>query len=183
MSYSICIGDMKADQFVLAQNGKFKLNDFNKGHLMYWNTTTITNNENENENEYKKDSKSSQSQLQSQSTCTYSYKISNPNKFASPEEYNNGERNEKIDVYSMGNVLYSLLTNEVIFYGIDSDHAKHLLRQGKKPKLSREIRHTDDYVDSALVEALKMCFVYDWRDRPTAAEVRDYLIDTLDNME
>ena len=39
---TLFIGDIKPDQFILAEDGKFKLNDFNKGHLMYWNTTSNT---------------------------------------------------------------------------------------------------------------------------------------------
>jgi serine/threonine protein kinase len=148
---------MKADQFVLGEDGRLKLNDFNKGHLMYWNTTSNA------------------------STCSYSYVRRNPNSFASPEEYFNGERNEMTDVYSMGNVLYLLLTGKDPYNDFDGGREDiiGLVKKGKKPKLGRDILESDDYVDKVLVKAVAMCFVHDWHERYSSTEIRDFLVESL----
>ena len=45
------------------------------------------------------------------SPCGF-YVGANPGKFRSPEEYSYKEEDEMIDVYSMGNIFYAILTGE-----------------------------------------------------------------------
>jgi hypothetical protein len=148
-------GDIKPDQFILAEDGKFKLNDFNKGHLMYWNTTSNTE------------------------TCPYSFKRGRPHSFVSPEEYLNADRNEMSDTYAVGNVIYTLLTDETPFEDYEQEEAQEFVERGRKPELSDDVLRSDDPVDQALIEAMRMCFVYDWKDRYSSIEIRDYLVGEL----
>ena len=130
------------DQFVKCEDGRFKLNDFNKGHFMYWNTTSNAE------------------------TCPYSYVIgSNPNKFSAPEEYLSVDRNEKIDVWSFGNVLYNILTDEDPFDDVESDETIALVRKKKIATFDKELLRSEDPVDKALIEAVRMCYIQDWRQR------------------
>ncbi len=148
------------DQFVQAEDGTFKLNDFNKGHLMYWNTTSNTE------------------------TCPYQYqKGNNPNIFASPEEYRHAYRTEKLDVYSMGNVLYFLLAGEDPFDELEKEEAVALLRKGKRPKIDAELRESEDPVDQALVRAVRMCYVRDWKERHTAMDILNFLLEAKKEMK
>ncbi len=157
--YCVCIADLKADQFVKADDGIYKLNDFNRGRLMHWNTTSNSE------------------------TCPYSMRIGmDPNKYASPEEYLNQERNELLDTYSMGNVLFSVLTSENIFARVDQKRAVELVKEGKKPKLGKELRRSNHPVDRAFIEAMSMCFVYDRRERFNSTEIRDFLVDAYEKI-
>jgi len=152
--------DLKVDQFVQDEDGLFKLNDFNKGHLMYWNSTSNAD------------------------TCPYTYrKGPNPNKYAAPEEYRGDYRNEKLDVYSMGNVLYFILIGDNPFGELEDEEAVALLRRGKKPKIDVELRESEDVVDRALVRAVEMCYVHDWKERRTAMDILNILLEAKEKMK
>ena len=127
---------------------------------MYWNTTSNTE------------------------TCPFHYKIGKqPNKFNAPEEYSNLDRTEMVDTFSMGNVLYQLLTNKTPFSDVDKEDAIDLLKEGRKPRLSKELLNSDHPVDIAIIEALRMSFVHDWEDRYNSTEIRDYLSGEFEKLQ
>ena len=127
---------------------------------MYWNTTSNTE------------------------TCPYAYrKGPSPNKFASPEEYRNAHRTEKLDVYSMGNVLYFLLTGDDPFDDLEKEEAVALLRRGKKAKIRAELRTSKDPIDRTLIGAVEMCFVREWKDRHTSTDVLNFLLEAKENIQ
>lgn len=64
-----------------------------------------------------------------------------------------------------------------------SDTIKKLVIKGVKPKLSEDVlAKKDDPSVNALIEAMKMCHVHDYRKRPRAEEVRDVLVHRLNQI-
>ncbi len=153
--------DIYTTQFVRV-NGKFKLNDFNRCHFMYWNITSNTE------------------------TCPYIYLDYNAGTFRSPEEYRYSLQSEQIDTYSFGNILYVLLTETDPFEKIEEEKgatfAKDLVKRGITPQLGDEFDQSSDPSVKALVHAMKMCQIYDWKSRPLTSTIRDYLKDAITNI-
>lgn len=98
-----------------------------------------------------------------------------PKKWRSPEEYNYESETEKVDVFSMGNVLFFLLTGRTPWGEIDSKEAAEKVKLGKRPKIDKEIRYSEDPYHVAMVKAIGMCFEYDQKKRTGARAVADVL--------
>eukprot|EP00814_Leptocylindrus_danicus_P003558 CAMPEP_0116027462 /NCGR_PEP_ID=MMETSP0321-20121206/14663_1 /TAXON_ID=163516 /ORGANISM="Leptocylindrus danicus var. danicus, Strain B650" /LENGTH=507 /DNA_ID=CAMNT_0003500861 /DNA_START=231 /DNA_END=1754 /DNA_ORIENTATION=+ len=152
--------DITPTQFILI-GGKYKLNDFNRSRFIRWN---------KNEN----------------APC--SYRVGrNPGKFRSPEEYSKPHvQTEKVDVYSMGNIYYTLLTRMWPFdyEQYDEEKAQSAVKKGKRPHVPSVIMDRANVtVDPALfvvVQAMRACYEQDVVNRPSAVDVRDYLKGQLD---
>jgi len=86
---------------------------------------------------------------------------------------------EKIDTFSLGNVLYAIATERGPFDDLEMDEAIKLVIAGELPPLDQAFIDSDHPADKALVVAMNMCFEYDWRERPSSAEVRDFLREEL----
>jgi serine/threonine protein kinase len=104
----------------------------------------------------------------------------NPNLFVSqwrsPEEYNYADQTEKGDVWSMGNVLFFLLTGEVPNETMDySDAIKYVARGGKPKVTDKTIANTSDPYTLALMAATKACHVADPKHRPGAKEIAEMM--------
>lgn len=84
-----------------------------------------------------------------------------------------------IDVYSMGNVFYFLLMEEEPFESSQKNHdnedIKRMIENGEKPKLSKQISESNNESVQALIKAMNMCHVFDYKGRPAATAVRDFL--------
>lgn len=93
----------------------------------------------------------------------------------SPEEYKYELQDEKVDLYSLGNVIYLLLTGERAFHDIDEKSAIKEIVKGTQPSVNEKILTSDIPEDQALLHAMKMCFVYNPKERPSAREVSKYL--------
>lgn len=145
---SIVHNDITPYQFVLI-NGFFKLNDFNRSRFM---------------RKYKKDGK----------PCGFVIG-KNAGRDRSPEEYRYDEQTEKVDVYDMGNVFYSLLTGLVPFDEFDSEDVPDKVMAGERPPVPDEILDSDDPMDKVLVEAMEMCHIHDPTDRPSARDIEIHL--------
>merc|ERR1712129_94215 len=104
---SIAHTDITPSQFIFI-NGRWKLNDFNRCRFMRVN---------------KKDN----------SPCGF-YVGANPGKFRAPEEYEFEEENEMIDVYSMGNIFYAILSGEMPFDNEKDSKAQKRVMNKDRPK-------------------------------------------------
>mmetsp|Transcript_55943 Transcript_55943/g.83372 ORF Transcript_55943/g.83372 Transcript_55943/m.83372 type:complete len:491 (+) Transcript_55943:95-1567(+) len=144
--------DITTSQFILI-DGFYKLNDFNRARFM---------------RKWRKDGK----------PCGYTVG-NNPGKFRAPEEYAYEIQDEKIDIYSMGNVFYVLLTDAWAFERIQEKEAQEKIMDGVRPFISKAFRESEDPSVKALIEAMHMCWEQEPEDRATAIEVRDYLISVL----
>ena len=153
---SIAHTDVTPSQFIYI-DGKWKLNDFNRCRFM---------------REYKKDKE----------VCGFEVG-SNPGKFRSPEEYAYEVETEKIDVYSMGNVFYAIVSGTMPFEGEKQEKAKKNVMQGKRPKIPSEIKESDDIAIQAILTAPEACWKQDPKDRPPATEIRDELKSVMDRIK
>mmetsp|Transcript_9446 Transcript_9446/g.14041 ORF Transcript_9446/g.14041 Transcript_9446/m.14041 type:complete len:539 (-) Transcript_9446:11-1627(-) len=205
---SLIHGDLKPCNLMLTSEGKLKLNDFNKGRPLYWNTNT-------------------------KSACAYVW----PNNcgeegavtyFRSPEECAHKAVTEKADTYSLGSLFYFLLTGEKSYRLEPTDTMNHrnatqayqslnqteiaeYIVQGKLPHLPEHIgfdpqqfeeskdvnilkrntrirrrkynqatlEHDDAKVIEAIVHAMHHAFTYNAQERPSARWIADYLEDEL----
>jgi len=148
-SAAIAHTDISTDQFLWV-NGMFQLNDFNRARFIRWNSVK-------------------------QEPCKFVIS-KNPGKNRSPEEYIKGTPlNEKIDVYSLGNILYSILMGEKVFKDIDKKNVYQMVSDGVVPIIPSERLNAFHPMETAVVEAMKMCHVYDSALRSTAKDVETYL--------
>lgn len=147
--------DISTGQFLL-MNGKWKLNDFNRCRFIRWNE-------------------------QQQKPCTYRVG-NNPGKFRSPEEYEYAAQTEKVDVYSMGNIFYSLLT-ELWPYDDEKDKiVKSKIIAGKRPELPPQLEELSDPAVMILRKAMEICWTHNPDERASSLEVRDFLNKEKNNL-
>jgi len=154
---SIAHTDIWHSQIVKTQRGVWALSDFNRAVFLYWNSTNNATN------------------------CPYFYQHTNGYPFRSPEEYSYEAQTEAIDVYSTGNILFSLLMDkwpyEELYKEKNTDAVSKLIVMGNRDSLSTELLESTDPIDVAIRTAMRMCWVHDWRKRPSAKELADFLLD------
>jgi len=106
-------------------------------------------------------------------------------KYRAPEEYKVEALSEKVDVFSLGNIIYSIITGSFPFEGtfegreFSSKEGRKRVKNGEKPPLKKEYRESDNPIDRVFLKAMELCFVYRWQDRAQAYEVRDLLLNGL----
>jgi Protein kinase domain. len=103
--------------------------------------------------------------------------------FRSPEEFKEDWQTEKIDVFSLGNIIYAIITGSLPFEEMDVKDAQEMVKNGILPKLKGSFIHSDHPIDNVLVKAMDMCFEYDWRKRARAHQVRDLLMNEMENVK
>lgn len=153
---SMVHADVFLNQFVWSEN-RYKLNDFNRGHLMWWN-------------------------MERNETCPYLWLGGNAGNFRSPEEFKEEWQTEKIDVFSLGNIIYTIITGNLPFeeQEMDLNDAQEMVKNGILPILKDNFIRSDHPIDRVLVKAMEMCFEYDWRQRARAYQVRNLLMNEMD---
>ena len=104
--------DITPSQFLVFEDGSIKLNDFNRCRF-------LKRNENNGQ------------------VCPY--KIThNPGKFRSPEEYNYLDQTEMVDIYSMGNIFYSIITEKWPFDELNNaEEAQEKIKKWNKTENTR----------------------------------------------
>lgn len=146
--------DVAAKQYVLVDGTTgYKLNDFNRSRLIGRDETTGA-------------------------SCKYRVG-KNPGKYRSPEEYRYEPQDEKVDVYSVGNVLYGLLTGLFPFADVKTKRAQKEVANGGRPPIPDAVLSSNDPVDKLLHRAVEACFVHDPVARPSARAVADLLEEGL----
>lgn len=96
-------------------------------------------------------------------------------KCRSPEEYAEKQLSEKIDIFSLGSIFFSLLTGLIPFDEVtDEDEMMEKFEKGElpfvDPRYSSRSRE-----EEVLVEAINRCWRYDPAERPSAQELVDQL--------
>ena len=98
----------------------------------------------------------------------------------SPEEYNYEEETEKVDVYSLGNVLYFMLTRQEPWNEIHSSREVYgLVKKGQRPEIPQEILQSNHPFDRYMIQALDMCYTHKKGERPSALEVANKLLEGI----
>jgi serine/threonine protein kinase len=92
---------------------------------------------------------------------------------------------EKVDVYSLGNIFFTLLTLEEIFHGISSKKVKKRVKKGERPIPvdSHGVWNSTDPIDQALKSAMEMCLIYNVTERATARQVETFLKRKLEEID
>ena len=153
---SIAHTDITPSQFIYI-DGRWKVNDFNRCRFM---------------REYKED----------KSVCGFEVG-SNPGKFRAAEEYAYEIETEKIDVYSMGNVFYAILSGLMPFEGMKQKKASQYVMEGKRPEIPDEVKESDDIAIQAILAATKACWTLDPKERPPAKKIRDELKSVMERIK
>ncbi|CAB9503163.1 Probable serine/threonine-protein kinase [Seminavis robusta] len=149
--------DIATRQFVRVDDDKnsniptFRLTDFNRGRHLLRNNQT-------------------------RSTCGFLFRNSDPEITRSPEEMQLiVPQTEKIDVYSLGNVLYHVLTgHDIVMNGTEASMRRQILK-GWRPPIEAEWRESTDTLIQALITAIRMCWTQRPKQRATARQVQDFL--------
>jgi len=103
--------------------------------------------------------------------------------FRAPEEYKVELLSEKVDVFSLGNVIYCIIVGVCPFKDMKQNEYRRLIKDGILPPVKKEYRESDNSIDRALVKAMDMSLIYRWQDRAKAYEVSNVLFQEFKNMK
>jgi serine/threonine protein kinase len=142
--------DIALDQWLTAADGRIILNDYNNAIYLSWN---------EEKQEY----------------CKYWRSFSGT--FKAPEEYDGAYMDESVDIWPMGNILYTLLTGLMPYYfETDWDIIQELTKQGP-PHLDPRYR-TRSFIEGRMVDIMNQCHRLRPEDRVDIFEVVRHLRET-----
>ena len=132
--------DLTLEQYLVAEDGTVKLNDLNRGEVMLFN---------EEDQEY----------------CRYRNGAGN-GYWRSPEEYKDEPLNEKIDIFSLGNNFYALLTGLPPFAKLDDDidAVKNHIMDGDTSFIDPRFRDRS-FGERVLSELIPLCWKYNPDER------------------
>lgn len=140
--------DISPGQF-LKINGTYKLGDFNRCRFLGWDAKHMK-------------------------TCGFHIPV-NPGSFRAPEEYAFELETEKVDIYSMGNIFYIMLTEKWPFEDLKDEEAIKLVKKGERPPIDESILNHRNPAVKILRDALKLCWKQDPNERATAKEIQTHL--------
>lgn len=104
-------------------------------------------------------------------------------KWRSPEEYFERNHDEKIDVYSLGNNFFGLLTGLEPFWEEESwDRMKVRVMQGDKAPIDPRYRERS-VADAKLAEVIDWCHEFDPQKRPSIFDVVQFLRDAMKELD
>ena len=157
---SIVHYDVNPRNIIITPSGRPKLNDFNVAEFLTWDSVKNT-------------------------TCGFAGRFQEP-WWRSPEEQRQTLLDEKVDVYSLGNTLFVLLT------GTEPRGKKNKkkrlkkvsqeLAKGVKPAFPARYKVSDDPVVVAIRNAIMLCWDPDPGERPSAAEIANKLYTALGDL-
>jgi mitogen-activated protein kinase kinase kinase 7 len=153
--------DIQAKQFLVSPTtGRVKVNDFNRCRFMGQRIGDKPS-----------------------SPCPFRIP-SAPGKMRAPEEYKYDPLTEKLDIYSVANILYSLLTKQRPWEDLSQAETKQFIKKGKIPKIwvADDIIMPDP-LKEALVHINERAYQLDPRKRISAAEMAEELGKVLEQLE
>ena len=217
--------DIKIDQFILSKDGYYKLSDFNRVRFLMWNstakptiqeqTTTTTSTSTGTSISISSTGISTNTKLQlwnhTSGTGQCGFDVGkNGGEYRSPEEYAYKKETEKVDVYSLGNVLYFLLTQgKEVWDGVNNNDVYKFVMNGQRPPIPKDIllkarnapktisnlnnsnsidiNHKDN-IDNGIFEkymvlALTKSWIHNPRERASALEVATIIQRGIDILE
>ncbi len=173
----------------LFHDGIFKLNDFNHARPIYVHTdsnatTTDTNNSGGSGDE-KRGSSCTTSKF---SSGVYGRSLEEMQKKVGYEGFT-PVTPTSVDVWMMGNLLYTILTNLTVWNDSIRHSESYKLKMAKRIVAQKEglttqlipqhILNSTDPSYHAMKKGLEMSWTYNWKDRPSAQMIADYLTDEL----
>ena len=144
--------DITAKQFLVDDQGHIKLNDFNRCRFMGHHKDTGKK-------------------------CTFRIPTA-PGRHRSPEEYQDDELTEQLDVYSTANVLYAILTGKQPWDDLPSPQVQRAAKHGLIPEIDEEAFQQPNTPEAVLASIIEQAYEHDPGKRITAsqmvAEIEDY---------
>jgi mitogen-activated protein kinase kinase kinase 7 len=144
-------GDLQAKQFLVDVDGTIKLNDFNRCRFIAHHNDT-------------------------KQACPIRIPQA-PGAARAPEEYDFKPLNEQIDMYSLGHVLFTILTGKHPWGNLEHKSIKAAVRKGTKPFFDPKYR-MEGTSDEDLAKLAERAYEYDPKMRITATE----LVQELENL-
>ena len=89
---------------------------------------------------------------------------------------------DNIDVWMMGNLIYYMLTDLYTFekpQNLSFKQSGRELVAGRRSQYPENIEKSTDPSHLAVKKSLDMCWTQNWRERPSARSISDYLITQL----
>ena len=153
---AIAHADISLTQFVKV-NGVFKLNDFNRARFLAWN-------------------------VRKDEMCEY-YIGHNPGKNRSPEEYAYTGQTEMVDVYSLGNIFFAILQDEMPFLGVDVKQVYEKVKNGERATVYRDLWESTDPIDQVLKQVMVNTQSQNYYERWSARKVQHILETKLKELD
>jgi len=148
--------DVFADQWMRSKSsGRIMLNDVNNVAFMEWNP-------------------------EKQEYCKYWMHYTKSD-YHAPEEYAGDYVDEQVDVYTMGHVIFSILTGLWPWHEYSPSHEEQtqkLIIAGRKPYINPFYAQNGNLVERRLVSLMNACYKLKPSDRPSIFKVVEYLYET-----
>ena len=136
--------DVQAGQFFRGRDGLIKLVDFNRAEALLYD-------------------------IKQDKYCKFVNGPPAEGMFRAPEENIDAPLTEKIDIFSLGNVLYSVLTGIMVHVSRSSNEAHKRIVDGITEPIAD--LYYEEPSTAALAEVIELCWTYDAEERPTIFEI------------
>lgn len=136
------------------KDGKIKLVDFNRAEPLLYDTK---------KEEY----------------CKWRNGISADGSLRAPEENVDAGLTEQLDVFSLGNVFYSVLTGAEVWEGWSKSEVVSSIIEGETVPIDRIFYKT--FSSEVLAQAISLCWTYDAEERPTIFEIVRFLEQAIES--
>lgn len=104
-------------------------------------------------------------------------------KWRSPEEYFDYDLTQQVDVFSLGNNMYSLLTGLWPFFSENNtEKVKERVKTGEKPYIDPRYKERST-AEAKLAEIIDQCHSYHPEDRPSVFEIVKFLRHALKHVK
>ena len=149
----ISTADIQVGQFCRGRDGFIKMLDFNRAEVLLYD---------ESHGDY----------------CRFENGVPPDGSLRAPEEIIDAPLSEAIDVYSLGNVFYSILTGRYVNDDFSVSKAHQRLRQGKTEHLDASVYERSP-AEFAIMKATQWMWTFDAVERPSIFDVLKFLEDEL----
>jgi len=97
----------------------------------------------------------------------------------SPEEYKYEPQTEKVDVFSLGNVFYTLLTKESPFADDKDKDAQKKVKNGERAPIPEKFLNSTDPFIQVFIKIIEMCWIQDPKERASARDIQKLITSEL----
>mmetsp|Transcript_21549 Transcript_21549/g.46870 ORF Transcript_21549/g.46870 Transcript_21549/m.46870 type:complete len:624 (+) Transcript_21549:183-2054(+) len=146
--------DVQIGQFCRGKDGLIKVLDFNRAEVMMYD---------EDRDEY----------------CKFENGSPPDGSQRAPEEIIDAPLTEKIDVYSLGNVFYTILTGLLVNRKYNTPKAHWRITHGKTEEFDVDYFVSRSPAEMALVEVIQWCWTFKVEERPSVFQIVEYLEDEI----
>jgi len=146
--------DVQIGQFCRGKDGLIKILDFNRAEVLLYD---------EEQEQY----------------CTFSNGVPPDGSLRAPEEIIDAPLTEKIDVYTVGNVIYSILTGLLVNRDFSISQAHRRITHGKTEEIDANYFISRSPAEMALVKVIHWCWTFDANERPSIFQIVEFMEDEV----